>query len=87
MAFGTPLKLIDVKIIAGTARSNQRSGARVATKTGTLLPLSDTKTDNRGEVAHDNYNETIITNYHFNISTIMFYKLVNCVTLLICNTY
>ncbi|WP_367366370.1 hypothetical protein [Leuconostoc pseudomesenteroides] len=112
MAFGTVLKLIDAKIIAGTARSNQRNGARVATKTGTLLPISDTtadalpeeeydavfvsgkdktphgrvrsadafdshdlvlfrvtpnyKTDNRGEVARDDYDEPIISNYQFN---------------------
>ncbi|MDC2817282.1 hypothetical protein PO181_09865 [Leuconostoc suionicum] len=111
-AFGTPLKLIDAKIIAGTARSNQRSGTRVATKTGTLLPMSDVKTDtlseeeydavfvsgkdktvhgrvrstdafdshdlvlfrvtpnyktdNRGEVARDDYDEPIISNYQFN---------------------
>ncbi|WP_188353705.1 hypothetical protein, partial [Leuconostoc pseudomesenteroides] len=112
MAFGTTLKLIDAKIIAGTARSNQRNGARVATKTGTLLPMSDAKTDtlpeeeydavfvsgkdktphgrvrsadafdshdlvlfrvtpnyktdNRGEVARDDYDEPIISNYQFN---------------------
>ena len=112
MAFGTPLKLIDAKIIAGTARSNQRNGARVATKTGTLLPMSDAKTDtlpekeydavfvsgkdktphgrvrsadafdshdlvlfrvtpnyktdNRGEVTRDDYDEPIISNYQFN---------------------
>ncbi|MCT3078605.1 hypothetical protein, partial [Leuconostoc citreum] len=112
IAFGTPLKLIDAKIIAGTARSNQRNGARVATKTGTLLPMSDDKTDslpeeeydavfvsgkdktphgrvrsadafdshdlvlfrvtpnyktdNRGEVARDDYDEPIISNYQFN---------------------
>ncbi|QLG78258.1 hypothetical protein [Leuconostoc gasicomitatum] len=45
MPFGISLKLVDAKIIAGTARSNRNSGACVATKTGTLLPLSDTKTD------------------------------------------
>ena len=54
IAFGTPLKLIDVKIIAGTARSNQRNGARVATKTGTLLPMSDdAKTDALPEEEYD----------------------------------
>ena len=112
IAFGTPLKLIDAKIIAGTARSNQRNGARVATKTGTLLPMSDAKTDtlpdeeydavfvsgkdktvhgrvrsadavdshdlvlfrvtpnyktdNRGEVVRDDYDEPMISNYQFN---------------------
>ena len=112
MPFGTPLKLVDAKITAGTARSNQRSGTRVATKTGNLLPMSDTttdtlpeeeydavfvsgkdkkvhgrvrsadafdshdlvlfrvspnyKTDNRGEVAGDDYDEPIISNYQFN---------------------
>lgn len=53
MAFGTPLKLINAKITAGTARSNQRSGARIATKTGTLLPMSDTTTDTLPEKAYD----------------------------------
>lgn len=53
MAFGTPLKLIDAKIIAGTARSNRRSGARVATKTGILLSMSDTRTDTLPEEEYD----------------------------------
>ncbi len=53
MAFGTVLKLIDAKIIAGTARRNQRSGARIATKTGTLSPISDTATDTLPEEEYE----------------------------------
>ena len=36
---GTELKLIDASITGGEARSNRRGGARVATKSGTLLPM------------------------------------------------
>ncbi len=111
-SFATELKLINASIIGGEARSNRRGGARVATKSGTLLPTSDSKTDdrpeseydavfvsgqdktpvgrvrsadafdshdlvlfrvapnyktdNRGEVARDDYDEPIISNYQFN---------------------
>ncbi|MCO6183668.1 TetR/AcrR family transcriptional regulator [Leuconostoc fallax] len=53
MAFGTPLKLINAKISAGTARSNQRSGARVPAKTGNLLPISDAATNTIAEEEYD----------------------------------
>lgn len=74
MAFGTALKLIDAKIIAGTARSNQRSGARVATKTGTLLPMSDAKTDAVRLLVNIIY---IIESKYFKIKIIITYT-INC---------
>jgi len=43
--FGTELKLINASIIGGEDRSNRRGGTRVATKYGTLLPMSDSQTD------------------------------------------
>lgn len=51
--FGTELKLINASIIGGEARSNRRGGARVATKSGTLLPLSDSQTDDMTEAEYD----------------------------------
>lgn len=51
--FGTELKLINASIIGGEARSNRRGGARVATKSGTLLPMPDSKTDDTPEVEYD----------------------------------
>lgn len=50
---GTELKLINASIIGGEARSNRRGGARVATKSGTLLPISDSKTDDISEAEYD----------------------------------
>ena len=51
--FGTELKLINASIIGGEARSNRRGGARVATKSGTLLPMSDSQTDDMPEAEYD----------------------------------
>ncbi|MCS8595955.1 hypothetical protein EFE27_08265 [Leuconostoc citreum] len=51
--FGTELKLINASIIGGEARSNRRGGARVATKSGTLLPMSDSQTDDIPESEYD----------------------------------
>lgn len=51
--FGTELKLINASIIGGEARSNRRVGARVATKSGTLLPMSDSQIDDIPETEYD----------------------------------
>ncbi|MGR8831091.1 hypothetical protein [Leuconostoc citreum] len=51
--FGTELKLINASIIGGEARSNRRGGARVATKSGTLLSMSDSHTDDIPETEYD----------------------------------
>ena len=51
--FGTELKLINASIIGGEARSNRRGGARVATKFGRLLPMSDSKIDDIPESEYD----------------------------------
>lgn len=51
--FGTELKLINASIIGSEARSNRKGGARVATKSGTLLPISDSKTDDISEAEYD----------------------------------
>ena len=47
--FGTELKLINASIIGGEARSNRR----VATKSGTLLPMSDSQIDDIPETEYD----------------------------------
>ncbi len=51
--FGTELKLINASIIGGEARSNRRGGARVATKSGTLLLMADSQTDDIPEAEYD----------------------------------
>lgn len=51
--FGTELKLINAVLTGGEARSNQRSGARVITRIGTLLEMSENGQDNVPEAEFD----------------------------------
>lgn len=51
--FGTELKLINAVLTGGEARSNQRGGARVVTRTGTLLELSENGQDTIPEIEFD----------------------------------
>ncbi|WP_198512938.1 hypothetical protein [Leuconostoc citreum] len=51
--FGTELKLINVVLTGGEARSNQRAGARVVTRIGTLLEMSENGQDEVPEVEFD----------------------------------
>ncbi|MGR8861872.1 hypothetical protein [Leuconostoc citreum] len=51
--FGTELKLINAVLTGGEARSNQRAGARVVTRIGTLLEMSENGQDEVPEVEFD----------------------------------
>ncbi|MCK8605634.1 hypothetical protein LNP18_05900 [Leuconostoc citreum] len=51
--FGTELKLINAYLIGGEARSNQRAGARVVTRIGTLLETSENGQDEVPEAEYD----------------------------------
>lgn len=51
--FGTELKLINAVLTGGEARSNQRSGARVITRIGTLLEMSENGQDDVPEAEFD----------------------------------
>lgn len=47
------VKVIDVTVQAGKAKSNSRNGAKVAVYIGTILPLTDTHTDSIPESEFD----------------------------------
>lgn len=51
--FGTELKLINAVLTGGEARSNQRAGARIVTRIGTLLEMSENGQDDVPEVEFD----------------------------------
>lgn len=51
--FGTELKLINAVLTGGEARSNQRGGARVVTRIGTLLEMSENGQDDVPEAEFD----------------------------------
>lgn len=51
--FGTELKLINAVLTGGEARSNQRAGARVVTRIGTLLEMSENEQDEIPEAEFD----------------------------------
>ncbi|CCF27637.1 hypothetical protein [Leuconostoc citreum] len=51
--FGTELKLINAFLTGGDARSNQRAGARVVTRNGTLLEMSESGQDEVPEAEFD----------------------------------
>lgn len=51
--FGTELKLINAVLTGGEARSNQRAGARVITRIGTLLEMSENGHDDVPEIEFD----------------------------------
>lgn len=56
--FGTELKLINAILTGGEARSNQRAGVRVITRSGTLLEMSENGQD---DVLENEFDAVFIT--------------------------
>lgn len=56
--FGTELKLINAILTGGEARSNQRAGVRVITRSGTLLEMSENGQD---DVPENEFDAVFIT--------------------------